>query len=162
MNNCSKCKESKESSEFGLDPRNKSGLKSNCKKCGRASAKANYSTHREKNIQRSREWREKNRVEYNKRRRMKRAETRVKSASTKYGITTEEVKLLLSRTHCQICRREISYDKENRHEWPNIDHCHLTNKVRGTLCGYCNNLLGRAKDDIDILESAISYLIINK
>jgi hypothetical protein len=40
----------------------------------------------------------------------------------------------------------------------NIDHDHQTGKVRGLLCGFCNSLLGYAKDDPATLESAIRYL----
>jgi len=39
-----------------------------------------------------------------------------------------------------------------------IDHDHQTGKVRGLLCGFCNALIGYAKDDISILKSAIKYL----
>lgn len=39
-----------------------------------------------------------------------------------------------------------------------IDHCHKTQKVRGLLCAFCNALIGYARDDIKILQSAILYL----
>lgn len=39
-----------------------------------------------------------------------------------------------------------------------IDHCHQTLKVRGLLCESCNNGLGRFRDDVELLESAITYL----
>ena len=39
-----------------------------------------------------------------------------------------------------------------------VDHCHLTNKVRGLLCNRCNLILGLVKDSIDILNNAIIYL----
>ena len=39
-----------------------------------------------------------------------------------------------------------------------IDHCHTTGVVRELLCNSCNVLLGNAKDNISILERAISYL----
>jgi hypothetical protein len=42
-----------------------------------------------------------------------------------------------------------------------VDHCHSSGKVRGVLCNPCNNVLGTAKDNIDILKAAITYLEIN-
>jgi hypothetical protein len=41
----------------------------------------------------------------------------------------------------------------------NIDHNHLTGKVRGILCRLCNLALGHFRDDIRHLESAILYLV---
>jgi len=43
-----------------------------------------------------------------------------------------------------------------------VDHCHNTNKVRELLCSACNILLGKAKDNISILQSAINYLTIKR
>ncbi len=39
-----------------------------------------------------------------------------------------------------------------------VDHNHKTGQVRGLLCDKCNNLLGKVKDNINILELAIDYL----
>ena len=39
-----------------------------------------------------------------------------------------------------------------------VDHDHSTGEVRGLLCNMCNDLLGRAKDNINIFASAIKYL----
>ena len=50
-----------------------------------------------------------------------------------------------SRTKGDICRLAI-------------DHCHKTGKIRGLLCHACNIVLGKAKDSIDLLKSAIIYL----
>ena len=48
---------------------------------------------------------------------------------------------------------------------PAIDHdqhaaqmARLGKSVRGILCEQCNHLLGRARDSIKILQSAIEYL----
>jgi hypothetical protein len=38
------------------------------------------------------------------------------------------------------------------------DHDHTTNEFRGWLCHQCNRLLGGAKDNVEILKAAISYL----
>ena len=39
-----------------------------------------------------------------------------------------------------------------------VDHDHRSGKIRGLLCARCNPMLGYAKDRIDVLTKAISYL----
>jgi hypothetical protein len=53
---------------------------------------------------------------------------------------------------CAIC------GKERTERFWSVDHNHETGSVRGLLCQNCNALLGMAKDDIRVLQSAIEYL----
>jgi len=39
-----------------------------------------------------------------------------------------------------------------------MDHDHASGDFRGMLCDNCNSGLGRFKDDVTRLESAINYL----
>lgn len=39
-----------------------------------------------------------------------------------------------------------------------LDHCHSTMRLRGLLCTNCNNMIGNARDNIEILQKAIEYL----
>lgn len=39
-----------------------------------------------------------------------------------------------------------------------IDHCHITGKLRGTLCRACNTGIGLLSDSIPRLRGAITYL----
>jgi hypothetical protein len=39
-----------------------------------------------------------------------------------------------------------------------VDHCHSSGKIRGLLCHDCNTSIGKMKDDVDRLQSAINYL----
>lgn len=74
-----------------------------------------------------------------------------------YGLTEESYAELLQRQNnvCAIC-----------HEVPSsgpykdfvIDHDHLTGHVRGLLCNKCNNGLGLLGDNLEGLESAVTYL----
>lgn len=54
---------------------------------------------------------------------------------------------------CAICKRPETINKSLA-----VDHCHLTNTIRGLLCTNCNIALGKMGDSIEILKSAIAYL----
>ena len=43
-----------------------------------------------------------------------------------------------------------------------VDHCHIQDIIRGLICRRCNVMLGMAGDSIDVLYSAIEYLLKNK
>lgn len=55
---------------------------------------------------------------------------------------------------CAICEETLPDDTKHIH----VDHCHKTNITRGLLCANCNKGLGFFKDDIRVMERAISYL----
>lgn len=57
---------------------------------------------------------------------------------------------------CAICGTS---DWMGRHGGrPHVDHDHETGKVRGMLCHNCNLMIGYAKEDIQTLRRAITYL----
>lgn len=61
--------------------------------------------------------------------------------------------LLTQQNHqCAICRIKQS----DQHF--DIDHCHITGKVRGLLCRSCNMGLGYFKDSPSLLNQAADYL----
>lgn len=80
----------------------------------------------------------------------------------RYGINLVEYnKMLIEQDNkCLICGQEET--AVNRTSGSKIrlavDHCHDTGNVRGLLCTNCNTLIGRAKDSVDVLKSAILYL----
>lgn len=39
-----------------------------------------------------------------------------------------------------------------------VDHCHATERLRGTLCSHCNLALGHAFDDPSRLRALAAYL----
>ena len=73
----------------------------------------------------------------------------------RYGLEIEDYVSIWEKQggKCAICRMEISLGKA-----ANLDHCHATGKVRGMLCFFCNSALGKFKDNVEILQSAIEYL----
>lgn len=56
---------------------------------------------------------------------------------------------------CAICGSPTSQSKLDF----SVDHCHVEGRVRGILCTICNTGLGKFRDSIANLQSAIDYLI---
>ena len=71
------------------------------------------------------------------------------------GLVQEEFRRLFDRQGggCAICGATMTD--------PQIDHDHETGAVRGLLCRHCNLGLGHFRDDGEVLEKAISYLLTN-
>jgi hypothetical protein len=72
----------------------------------------------------------------------------------KYNLFEKDVEnmLLEQNNLCKICQTQFIDNKFT------IDHCHITNKVRGLLCLNCNSGMGLLKDNIEIMKAAIKYL----
>lgn len=130
--------------KFSPDKRSHDGLTGCCKKCYNNWRKE----YRQKpeNLKRIREYRHKPEV-------MKR--DREYRYLKKYGLTIDQYDQLLNSqgNKCAICGTE-NPDKKRF----NIDHCHLTGKIRGLLCRKCNLLLGFSGDNVETLISAARYL----
>lgn len=69
-----------------------------------------------------------------------------------YGLTESELEAMRARQggRCAICGQEQKF--------LNIDHDHVSGKVRGLLCKPCNLGLGHFKDRLDVVIAAASYL----
>ena len=79
------------------------------------------------------------------------------SLKTNYNLTLDQFNIMLENQNykCLICNINLGMIASgNTH----VDHCHVTNKIRGILCRSCNTGLGFFKDNIDNLNSAIVYL----
>ena len=57
---------------------------------------------------------------------------------------------------CPICKKKQIV--EMMASPPRMDHDHATGKFRDWICDSCNTGLGRFKDDISTLNTAIEYL----
>lgn len=77
----------------------------------------------------------------------------VRAKAKRYGISEDEVRAAEATERCMICKTDNPGDRG----WA-IDHDHDTGAVRGVLCQFCNVGLGMFRDNIEALESAISYL----
>lgn len=74
---------------------------------------------------------------------------------TEYGLDRETylTMVLDQRSSCCICHRH-----EPDHFKLHIDHCHDTGRVRGLLCGPCNQGIGLLRHSPKRLRLAIAYL----
>lgn len=61
---------------------------------------------------------------------------------------------LLQASECNICGLKQEDSKKIFH----VDHCHITDMVRGILCRSCNTGLGFFKDNSAILDNAKKYI----
>ena len=70
-----------------------------------------------------------------------------------YGLTRQEFDAMLFEQSymCAICSVSVDYTG-------NVDHDHVTGKVRGILCPTCNRALGLFQDDRELLLKSIDYL----
>lgn len=57
---------------------------------------------------------------------------------------------------CAICQTNTITD--SRQGRLSIDHDHLTERVRGLLCGLCNKAVGLLRDNPDLAQRVITYL----
>lgn len=71
-----------------------------------------------------------------------------------YGITQENYDRMLTKQGgvCASCG-----DPPDK-RCLDVDHCHITGRVRGLLCRSCNGGLGLFRDSITRLQQAIEYL----
>ena len=72
-----------------------------------------------------------------------------------YGITQEQFHEILrdQGAACPICTDALA-DLSKIH----VDHCHDTGRVRGLLCGRCNQAIGLLREDAESMRRAIAYV----
>lgn len=79
----------------------------------------------------------------------------------KYGLSRSEREGMITDQNglCLICERPPR--PGHRGGCLVVDHCHITKRVRGLLCGNCNTMLGLAGEDPKVLLAAVEYLAKN-
>ena len=82
------------------------------------------------------------------------AQNQIRHYFNQYGITIEQKEAMLKAqiNRCAICTKELNFKTAN------VDHDHISKRIRGILCNSCNQGLGLFKDDPTFLENAINYL----
>ena len=113
----------------------------------RAAGRQWYAAHKDGHLAVGTEWRKKNAGRL-------RAHNR-KQYLKSYGLTIQlwEAMLIAQSGRCAACCDPLDGIKE-----PHIDHDHATDRVRGLLCSPCNTALGHAKDSIERLMGLVHYL----
>ena len=83
-----------------------------------------------------------------------RVKNRKNQLKKKYSMSEDDYNTLLKLQNkkCKICKKDPEPIKLD------VDHDHITGKIRGLLCGTCNRGLGNFKDNIDLMKAAIKYL----
>jgi hypothetical protein len=128
---CSKCKEKKDLSFFGVKKHSNDGYNHYCKKCENERGRIKYTVPKYKESR------------------------KYYTIEKLYGLTKNTYLSMLheQKNMCKICDCELKNDKKTH-----VDHCHKTGKVRGLLCSDCNGILGKVNDNIFILMKCIDYL----
>lgn len=130
MKKCLRCQHILPLSEFHKNAARYDGRQQECKECGKRRKAQEYGTQAGK------------------------ARCLTHQRKYKYGLTADQVSEMFRRQNgsCALCKKEFGDLRIH------IDHDHATGRVRGILHQNCNLLLGHAKDNIETLEMAISYL----
>jgi galactose-1-phosphate uridylyltransferase len=139
MRICSKCRQEKPLSEFYKNKKEHGGHSYLCKLCERA-YRQNYKRKNWKQISIS---------------------NGIRNMMKNYGMTPQDYEAMFSQQKglCAICYNpETAKDRQGNIRPLSIDHNHITKKVRSLLCHRCNVAIGLFKEDIKLLEKAISYL----
>jgi hypothetical protein len=147
LKRCSLCHTLKSRSQFGKRSSKKDGLCNYCQECSRERDNARAQLRRlerEKIDPKYAAWRERKR------------NRKIPSAGTPAREALYAKLLAQQDGKCAICRGATTGN--NRCSRLDVDHDHVTGNVRGLLCNNCNQGLGRFKDDIMRLQSAIIYL----
>lgn len=162
MKFCKKCDTLKSDDEFHNKKSSKDGLERLCKICKNEENVKWRVLNKEKTRKSAKLWglknKERRRAHWMKWQKNNKRKIRSMHLKSSYGITIEtyDIMFLNQSGTCAICG--VPYEKLN------IDHNHISGKVRGLLCGPCNLGLGSLKADSGtaILQKAIAYLSKNE
>jgi Recombination endonuclease VII len=89
----------------------------------------------------------------------RRREQSLKERTKKYGITPTTFRQMLSDQggECAICTADLG-SFSGAENLMQIDHDHVSGRVRGLLCKRCNTGIAIFRDNIPALERAAEYL----
>lgn len=140
LKECNKCKTKKPYTDFGKYKSSKDGYMYQCKVCNRT----RVNQYNEDVLKHTQKYKD-----YNDERRF-----------TKHGITSKIFYEVLEKqgNACKICKeKDVQFVIDHDHSCCNkLQGC--AKCFRGIICQSCNKGLGNFKDNIMLLEKAITYL----
>lgn len=73
----------------------------------------------------------------------------------RFGLTPDDYEKLLQAQLgcCAICNEPNSFARPLH-----VDHCHVSKRIRGLLCGECNTGIGKLGDSAEGVAAALRYL----
>lgn len=165
---CIRCQLEKEITEFYISRKSRDQRDRYCKECKdeKYIEWRNNNKEKIKNYENTRYSKNKDKIRERVRQNLKSKNYEVKKRQgllKNYGLKWEEYNKMLEdcKKKCQICEKDFDlleeYVNKNKSQ-PQVDHCHITGKIRGLLCGKCNSILGYCNDNIEILKNTIIYL----
>ena len=148
---------SKPLDDFYASKGGRDGYRPECKACNLATRRAKYLEDPRPYIDRVLKWQRENPERYQTRQReyvgsgRKSVSSRKSHLKRKYGLTLVAYDGLLGSQGggCAICGKP---DPDN------VDHDHVTGRVRGILCWNCNIAIGQLQDDEERAVALASYL----
>jgi nitrate/TMAO reductase-like tetraheme cytochrome c subunit len=154
MRQCNECGTLLEFTDTNFRPyRNKKGktvIHKVCRECEREYTRVWYSKCDKKKLVRDRrEYQTNYRIAH-------RTEIQDSYLKRRFGISRKEVNRMARKQNgeCAICKKAFNEIKQSRQ----VDHDHVTGKVRGILCHKCNRGLGLFNDNPGTLLAAASYV----
>ena len=140
---CSQCKKLLPVSSFYKS--DKGRCRSDCTECSAKRNKKYYLENKNKIAATNKKWTQENKEKIQN-----------AKAQKKFGISLKEKNQLFKAqgSACAICK---STKNTTPRDW-DVDHCHVTGKIRGILCSNCNRGLGLFQDNQQNLLRAAKYL----
>lgn len=154
---CSKCKIEQDIKYFSKNKGSKDGFAYQCRTC--LIKYRNNKTPEQK--ERYRQTSKLHRISYNKTDKgvIVYEKNKLNLKLKRFGISLSEYNNLIIKqdNKCAICKKGF-LSNNTLGKALAIDHCHISNKVRGLLCTNCNMGLGHFKDNQEFLQEACLYL----
>lgn len=141
---CTSCNEEKDVSEFYTRKISNDGIAPICKVCDNKKSTEYRNRNKDKIRAQRKDFRIKNKE------RLSIAKNRAKATPEQFKSLFEEQKGC-----CAICKIH-QIDLKRRIA---VDHNHESGQIRGLLCDTCNRGLGLLKENIEVLQKAVEYLI---